>query len=866
VIFGAPLRELWRVLFEMTKRRPVVLSVDDVHHIDEESLDSLLYLVRRLRSARLFLVVGERSHLRRDHSPLLSDVLSLPGARRIDLQPLSGRGVRTLLAEQLGSDAAQRLGRALHRISAGNPALLHALIEDQRVAELERPDTDSAGRDAVGLPAVDRGAEESAEVLAVGQGHSRAVLRLLERGDPLIAETARGIAILGEQASPRLLSKLLGFDLESAVRGIASLTVAGVYDGERFRHEGVKTAVLSGLAPDEYMDLNTRAVHLLREEGASAPVVARHLVAANGLDDQWVVPVLEDAAREALADGQLDAATGHLRMAIRICKDWTQRTTLLAALAEVQWRSSPAAAAQYLPELSDAVRDGALTWSASVFTVAGLLWHGSLKEGRRVLRAFGEQVARGVLPMPEEAEAVTSLLLLSLLYPELTPDITEIYAAALNGGEASSGAFQLQSTGDLAEALATGDSVKVLAGAEAVLQNPQISDALLVPYAIGLVVLAGKDLDKAATRADMFLEERDVTRQDTWHAMIMAIRGLISMRTGAPAEAADLAEQALKLLSAKDWGIFVGLPLSVLITARTTLGQHKRLSEVFSYPVPEMMFLSPIGLFHLHARGLYRLATGRSHAALGDFEMCGKLMDRWGIDLPEIIPWRSDAVRACLATGDVERARTLASDQLAMLEPDRLRPRGQSLRVLAAATADATSRHRLLGEAVEVLQASGDRLELARAIADLSRVSHELGNSGEARSLAQRADRLFQWCGLAPDAPVHAAVSEASRPRRPARGGAKGNGRPRPRAGTRVAKRAPHAPGGQELAGRIAELSAAEQRVASLAAQGHSNRQISDMLYITISTVEQHLTRIYRKLNVTDRLDLPVDLQLESER
>ena len=47
------------------------------------------------------------------------------------------------------------------------------------------------------------------------------------------------------------------------------------------------------------------------------------------------------------------------------------------------------------------------------------------------------------------------------------------------------------------------------------------------------------------------------------------------------------------------------------------------------------------------------------------------------------------------------------------------------------------------------------------------------------------------------------------------------------------------------------------RRVASLAALGNSSREISDQLCITVSTVEQHLTRVYRKLGVTSRADLP---------
>ncbi len=52
------------------------------------------------------------------------------------------------------------------------------------------------------------------------------------------------------------------------------------------------------------------------------------------------------------------------------------------------------------------------------------------------------------------------------------------------------------------------------------------------------------------------------------------------------------------------------------------------------------------------------------------------------------------------------------------------------------------------------------------------------------------------------------------------------------------------------------KLSDAEYRVAVLAASNHTNQQIARKLFITVSTVEQHLTRVYRKLNVTKRTDL----------
>jgi hypothetical protein len=57
-------------------------------------------------------------------------------------------------------------------------------------------------------------------------------------------------------------------------------------------------------------------------------------------------------------------------------------------------------------------------------------------------------------------------------------------------------------------------------------------------------------------------------------------------------------------------------------------------------------------------------------------------------------------------------------------------------------------------------------------------------------------------------------------------------------------------------------LSDAERRVASLAAEGYSNQQIARQLHVTVSNVEQHLTRVFRKLEVNSRGDLPLEVPL----
>ena len=69
--------------------------------------------------------------------------------------------------------------------------------------------------------------------------------------------------------------------------------------------------------------------------------------------------------------------------------------------------------------------------------------------------------------------------------------------------------------------------------------------------------------------------------------------------------------------------------------------------------------------------------------------------------------------------------------------------------------------------------------------------------------------------------------------------------------------------GDADRAAAISLLSMAERRVAALAARGHTNREISKKLSVTVSTVEQHLTRVCRKLGVKARKDLPEKIVLE---
>jgi DNA-binding CsgD family transcriptional regulator len=228
----------------------------------------------------------------------------------------------------------------------------------------------------------------------------------------------------------------------------------------------------------------------------------------------------------------------------------------------------------------------------------------------------------------------------------------------------------------------------------------------------------------------------------------------------------------------------------VLLLAATRRGQFDEALRLLAMPVPEAMFQTPFGLYYLRARGRFHLARQSHKVAIEDFEACGDLMVRWGLDVPGLAPWRTDLAEARRGLGI--QGRHLAAEQLAKLGPYNRRTRGISLRELAA-TAELKQRAGLLREAVEELRAGGDQLELVETLAELGEVRHVLDPEP-------------------PEDPV------------------------------------------------IDELSDAERRVAALAAQGHTNQQIARQLFITVSTVEQHLTRVYRKLGINRRSDLPFSL------
>ncbi|MFF4760323.1 AAA family ATPase [Streptomyces sp. NPDC001292] len=824
------LQRIRRTVCELAERQPLVLGVDDVHFADEYSLQCLRYLIRRIDSSAVMIVMSESSCHQRELATLHAETLNLPHCHGIRLAPLGTAGVAEQLVEHLGGPIPpQEVVEPWAAVSGGNPLLLHALIEDRL---MEDDPARCGGCGGPGAP-------------APGESFRNALLRCLHRCEPTMLEAARAVAVLGESASLSLLGDFLGGDTMAVRRSLADLNAAGLLASMRFRHERAQQAVLSDMAAADLVAMRGRVAVLLHECGAPASVVADQLMATHdAVRAVWRVDILREAARDAKHSGDLARAVEYLRHAAAICVDETQEAQVTAALAETQWLVDPGMATRHLHQLGRLIVAGRLTGDEAMVPVKQLLWRGDFAEADALLRIVEAGDGGEVAGPPRGAaasDAATARSWLSFCYPGRarfaspvhaggaaedrptdhgtarpgTPDAWAAggaaghpFASSIGSGPLSSLAFvrlavSLSSDGD-------GDEGR---GADRVLRGTLTGSPLSARLFALVSLIHSYRLDEALTRSARMLEEPRIRRVPVRHALLETIRAAAALRQGDAATAGRSARTALEAVTPASWGVVVGLPLALAVVAATELGDHDAVVPYLNLPVPPIMFDTPFALLYLRAFGRHHLAMGRPDTALTNFRSCGELMVRWGLDRTELADWRNDAAAALLAMGDVGQARALAEEQLDLLGEGRSRARGIALRRLAAA-GPVRDRPPLLHEAVRILEACGDQLELRRAEADLSAASavlERLGTPGRETSYRN----------------LHIEAKPV---------GASGSGP------------------------ELTELTDAERRVGALAASGCTNREIAGRLFITVSTVEQHLTKIYRKLKVRSRSDLPVTL------
>ncbi|MER5932816.1 AAA family ATPase [Streptomyces sp. NPDC002054] len=819
---------------------PVLIAIDDVQYADPQSLHCLLYALGRARTAgaALSLVVTRGPDAGATPPRVLEELLRQAEGLHLRLGPLSAQGVEALLAHQAHRthDTARTTGMAasLHKATGGNPLLVRSLLDDHTPRQ--------------------RGAETADGPLHGGEHFLQNALICVHRTGTDGLRVAQGIALLGSAGSLPLLARLVNAEERTVEQVVAALGDAGILQGERFRHGAVRTAVLESLDDDTVARLRRRAARLLYEAGAAPLVVAAHLLGhgpGGVLDEEWVPRVLSDAAHSALASQRVGFAVRCLRLAEQCSRDERERLQLRASMAKFIWRVNPSAWAHELRPLNAALHQGTLPVSDSLRLVGDLLWNGWIDDAATAI----QHAVEGMSDTPDPAlstELRGVRMVLASTYPTLLDVLDGALGPSLDGAAHPAGAQEdglTAAMGLLHGVLSAGggpaagrrdrgaEDEEFTETAERILAGSRLTEETHVTVRACLLALLYADrLGPATLWADRLLEEAAERGAPGWTSVMQAMRAHMALRRGELAQARHLAEQALEQLPPHGWGVGIGMPLAALIEARTAMGDHEAAAALLDHPVPEQMLLTRYGLHYIYARGRHQLATGRHHAALRDFMTCGKLMRDWNMDRAGLAPWRVGVAEASLALGNREPAEAFAREQLA--EDAGPRVSGLALRVLAGARPPA-ERPALLDRAVALLQEEGDSHELARALTDLGAAYERLGDAAQGKTCTRRAWRIAEACGardlshrLQTDQPPQSAP-------------------PRP-----VAAPAPSPAQPQSAA--VSTLTDAERRVATLAAHGYTNREIGSKLFITVSTVEQHLTRVYRKINISRRQDLPV--------
>ncbi|WP_194836832.1 LuxR family transcriptional regulator [Nocardia sp. XZ_19_369] len=643
----------------------------------------------------------------------------------------------------------------------------------------------------------------------------------LSIGDRETWRIAQAIAVLDESATPTRVAALLEAD-ESAVRSVLGrLTAAGLIDATttRFHQSEFRERVLRHTAVDARKRLSHRAAGLLHLDDESPRTVAGLLLAAGYARYPWAPAVLVSAADDAMVQNQIYRAVQCLTLAYRVSLHAADRADISARMLSIEWQVKPSPTTRSYLRTTVAARAGLLDERMLRFLVRYALWHGQVDDAQVALEALERSASTDANP----DEVAFFYAWLAYTHPDVaTRGPREVEPAGDTGAAASA---DRQAATVLSAITAREPVGRIAIAAQELLTEHRLNPATVEPLATAIDGLVHAErLDLAQTWCDVLLAEANARSAPTWQSVFAGLRAEVSLRRGDLTAAEHYAQRALNQVAAKNLGTWVGSPVGTLIRALTAAGRYREAQTQLDRAVPLPMFASRFGLRYLHARGHLHLATHRFHDAIEDFRTCGELMQRWQIDLPVVVPWRNDLAQAYSAMGDTDNARTYARLHISHLgRADAHRTGGVSLRLLAA-TGTQQDRLVLLHESEAIARVHDDQLEIALVLGDLADAYRRMGQPDRARALHRNADRLARRCGV-----------------KPLSGNATTEEPP-------VSVRSP--------AEIRSALSPAELRVATLAADGERNRDIADQLGITTSTVEQHLTRVFRKLHVGSRSEL----------
>ncbi|HLM09933.1 MAG TPA: AAA family ATPase [Thermoleophilaceae bacterium] len=812
------LHGLYWAIANLARDRPLLICIDDAQWADEASMAAERFLSLRIADLPMVLALAVRTS---EVGPLavpLAEILADPATVAIRPGPLSIEGAEQRIMALLGSSEAA-FAAACHHATGGNPFLLEQLLSEVRAEGIE-PTAASAER-----------------VASLGPDTVRAsVLLRLERLPSAGGPVARALAVLGEHGvALRDVATLAGVPEDAAAEALAELERSGLVTGAphlRFSHPILRAAIEDDMPVVERSRAHEQAARMLADRDADPVAVAAHLLVCDPGQGDWARAALRSAARRAEALGDPSAAVRYLERAVTERPDDGELGEVLFELGLAAAHAGNPDAADHLERAAAAggpTRLRALHWVAVLHLVAG-----------RAVKA-ADVLESALADVPEESDAAKPLIetliavgLGSASVRQRLDDLFEHLVAPPGTPETDFERFTLITLAFLAVVENT-DAVRATELVHRALSIEEhgyyesVMRASVGRPMPGFVLALVDRLDESEAILDRLVRAGREYGDRSAVGVFLAERSWIRMRTGAvegaEADAAEALRVAREATRARGHA-----PVAASSAVLAGLERERPLAELEAV----LTGLPPAGDADTVVQDDLALARSALLLASGDAQGAADAalaLDReysWGCGCPSLLAWRSAAALALSQLGEDERALELAREELRLAELLGT-PRAVGIAQRAVAlVGPADERQSMLETAMATLEGSAARLELARVTCELGAELRRHGERSAARDILRRAHALAAECG---------AIRLANRARDELG-----------RSGARLIR---------EPASGVDALTPSEVRVAELAAEGLTNREVAQALFVSEKTVETHLGRVYRKLDIKSRHALP---------
>jgi DNA-binding CsgD family transcriptional regulator len=782
---------------------PLLVAVDDAQWADTPSLEWLASLAGRLEDVAIALVIAVRDE--GELEPALARLELEPLAERVVPAQLSKAAVERMAAATLGGEPGSELAAAIYQAAGGNPLWTRELLRALAVDEQAWRSLDS---------------RRVAQTTPVSV--TRAVLvRLGQLGAEPVA-LARAVAVLGSEVEVDNAAAVARFKPLAARRVAGVLERAGIFspgaDRLSFSHPIVREAVYADLGPEQRAATHAAAARALAARGAQAEQVASHLLHASPAGARAAVEQLRSAAREAVARGAPGAAVAYLRRAVAERPD-QPNGELLHELGAAEARSFDPAALEHLCAAYeiDSRRRGAIAVDAAEVMLMSL----RVDDAVAFLECALDDAHEGER---EDTLRLNATLLTARYFAGRVGRLPAEIPAGNTAGERA-----LLSAVVLARLVRAEPPGPVLELARAAWSDGRLlaDEGPDSPYMIAAIMgpLGCDSFDEARVWLGEAIADAQARGSLTGFLTALMMRAYLGYRWG-DLDGALVDARAVLEVGAVQRHLLTPGALAFLIEALIETGELEEAEEALRVrgwdgPLPGIYTFDVLR----DRRGRLRLAQGRVNDSLTDLL---EARDRFTwIENPAISAnLDSHAALALAAAGRGDEARALVAAELERARRVGL-PRQVAIALRAAALIDRPVNVDGLREAAALAARAGARLEQARALSDLGAALRRAGSPAAAREPLRRALDLATRAGAT-------VLAGHSRQELLAAGG-------RPRRAM--------------LSGRDA-LTPSEARIAELAAAGQANREIAQALFVTVRTVEMHLSAAYRKLNIHSRAQL----------